>query len=274
MKNKIYDLSDKDFIQLIKSSINVSEVLFKLKMSSRGNSYGYSQVRQRMSKLQLTTGDFKGKSAITTRRNRMTTPTHQLLTENSKHTRGIVRRRIISENLLEYKCALCGISEWNGEELSLELDHINGVNNDNRIENLRFLCPNCHSQTSTYGAKNQKLQKPKYEITDDVRNMIIDEYTKEKSIKRVKHKLGIVEHIVTRVIQEAGLNRPNQRYVIRYDENFNEIQRFGSINEMCKYVIDNNLCKTKRIKTCRDTFLRNCNKLWLDSYWKIVDIRY
>lgn len=57
---------------------------------------------------------------------------------------------------LEYKCAFCGnTGEWLGQKLTLQLDHINGKNNDYRIENLRFLCPNCHSITPTYAGKNK-----------------------------------------------------------------------------------------------------------------------
>ncbi|MBX9580218.1 MAG: HNH endonuclease [Gemmataceae bacterium] len=52
-------------------------------------------------------------------------------------------------------CTRCGISEWQGCPLSLHLDHVNGVNNDNRLENLRFLCPNCHSQTESYCKKGR-----------------------------------------------------------------------------------------------------------------------
>ena len=63
---------------------------------------------------------------------------------------------IIKRNLLEYKCSCCGIGDtWNEKKLVLQLDHINGVNNDHRLENLRFVCPNCHSQTSTYKGKNK-----------------------------------------------------------------------------------------------------------------------
>ena len=54
-----------------------------------------------------------------------------------------------------YECAWCGISEWRGTKLVLHLDHTNGIHNDNRLENLRLLCPNCHSQTATYSNRRR-----------------------------------------------------------------------------------------------------------------------
>jgi 5-methylcytosine-specific restriction endonuclease McrA len=71
-------------------------------------------------------------------------------------TRASIRRVIIRENLIQYKCSECNIQNWNNKSLSLHLDHINGMSNDNRLENLRFLCPNCHSQTETYTGRNKK----------------------------------------------------------------------------------------------------------------------
>lgn len=80
-----------------------------------------------------------------------------ILKENSTYNRTNLKKRLVENNMLEYKCSFCGIKDvWNNKPLSLQLDHINGINNDNRLENLRFLCPNCHSQTDTYCGKHKK----------------------------------------------------------------------------------------------------------------------
>lgn len=86
----------------------------------------------------------------------------EIFCENSKADRRIAKRKIIKEDLIDYKCCECKISsEWNGKELTLILDHINGIRNDNRLNNLRFLCPNCNSQTSTFAGRNIKEQNRK-----------------------------------------------------------------------------------------------------------------
>lgn len=77
--------------------------------------------------------------------------------ENSPHHRNTIRRYVLKHNKVPYECAVCGNKgEWNGKPLTLTLDHINGNHNDNRIENLRFVCPNCDSQSDTYGTKNKR----------------------------------------------------------------------------------------------------------------------
>jgi len=70
-------------------------------------------------------------------------------------SRSSVRKRILKENLIPYECSECKISEWNGQKLSLHLDHIDGNAWNHELSNLRFLCPNCHSLTSTYTGRNK-----------------------------------------------------------------------------------------------------------------------
>jgi Zn finger protein HypA/HybF involved in hydrogenase expression len=70
-------------------------------------------------------------------------------------TRTSVRGRVLKEKLLEYECNTCSVKDYNGKPLSLELDHINGNRHDHRLENLRWLCPNCHSQTPTFRNKKR-----------------------------------------------------------------------------------------------------------------------
>ena len=82
-------------------------------------------------------------------------PTNEILEGKHPHYQtNKLRIRLLNEGIKEEKCEVCGITDWNGEKLSFELDHINGIRNDHREENLRIICPNCHSQTTTYRGKN------------------------------------------------------------------------------------------------------------------------
>lgn len=271
MTNKIYELTDEQFVELIKNSSNIAEVLFKLGYTVKGNSWGYSQVKRRMLDLNVDKKDFKGKSALLTGITQKEISPDKLLKENCKHTRTVLRRCIIKNKLLPYRCAICGISKWNEKTLSLELDHINGINNDNRLENLRFLCPNCHSQTCTYGSRNQQKNESRYEISDELYKLVVDTYDKYRSIKVVASVLGIRRCVVTKIVNETGQKHSNQKYVIRYDEKYNEIKRYGSLVEAAKDLIANNELKTKRIKTATRTISYNKDNFWLNSYWKVLD---
>ena len=271
MENKIYKLSDEQFVELLKKSSTISEVLFKLGYTVKGNSWGYSQVKRRMDDLNLDYSIFKGKSAVIKITKLNNVRKEDILKENCKHQRTVLRRYVIKNNLIPYKCAICGCTEWQGKTLSLELDHINGINNDNRLENLRFLCPNCHSQTSTYGSRNQQLNSSEYDIPDDLRNMVEEKYNEVKSVKKVSSILGIRRCVVTKIVNESGQKHSNQKYIIRYDKDWNELARYGSLVEAAKALIEANEVKTKRVKTCTRTIMYNKDNFWLNSHWKILD---
>lgn len=271
MENKIYKLSDEQFVELLKKSSTISEVLFKLGYTVKGNSWGYSQVKRRMDDLNLDYSIFKGKSAVIKTNKLNNIRKEDILKENCKHQRIVLRRYIIKNDLIPYKCAICGCTEWQGKTLSLELDHINGINNDNRLENLRFLCPNCHSQTSTYGSRNQQLNSSEYDIPDDLRKMVEEKYNEVKSVKKVSSILGVRRCVVTKIVNESGQKHSNQKYVIRYDKDWNELVRYGSLVEAAKALIEANEVKTKRVKTCTRTIMYNKDNFWLNSHWKILD---
>lgn len=152
-KSKVYLVSDEEFIQIVQESNSYSDCLRALGLGTKGGS-STDVLKRRIAELQCDISHFgaqhKGGGSL---------PKYtldEILVENSTYANiSSLKKRLINEGRLEYKCEKCGISEWLGEPLSLHLDHKNGVNNDHRQENLRFLCPNCHSQTDTYAGKNK-----------------------------------------------------------------------------------------------------------------------
>lgn len=67
--------------------------------------------------------------------------------------------RLLEEGIKKHECEMCKNTLWNGKEISLELHHVNGNKNDNRLNNLQILCANCHAQTDNYSGKNKKLKR-------------------------------------------------------------------------------------------------------------------
>ena len=149
--SKVYKVSDDEFKEIIANNYSYSDCLRALGLKTRGGS-STDLLKQRIKELNCSIEHFnRGKNSSTYKKY----TTDEILVENSLYTNTAnLKKRLVKEGILQYKCACCGISDWLDKPIVLQLDHINGNNKDNRINNLRLLCPNCHSQTDTYAGKN------------------------------------------------------------------------------------------------------------------------
>ncbi len=142
--------TDQELIEAVKNSKTKTEVLRNLKLDSR-NSGNFQTINAYIIKLNIDTSHFIKKASKSIFRTRELS---EILIKNSDYLHSNnLKERLIKENILIKKCynSVCNItSTWNNKSINLHLDHINGIHDDNRLENLRLLCPNCHSQTDTY----------------------------------------------------------------------------------------------------------------------------
>ena len=148
-----YKQKTKEELQSIINSSNTwQEVMYNLGYTAnRGNSY--KKMKEYLKEIEVDTSKLDNYNEARYSHPKYTL--EEILVENSQYTNMTkLKDRVLKAGLLETKCAICGITDWNNMPLVLQLDHINGNNRDNRIENLRLLCPNCHSQTETFSGKN------------------------------------------------------------------------------------------------------------------------
>lgn len=147
------------FIDAIKNSNSISEALIKLGLCYAGSNH--KTAKKLIIELNIDISHMKRKSKAYNK-----IPTKEILVDNSTYCSSKLKKRLVNEGILKNECHICKIFLWLGKEMPLELDHINGNSSDNRIENLRILCPNCHSQTETYRGKNIKKEEKTYLCKD------------------------------------------------------------------------------------------------------------
>lgn len=157
-----------------------------------------------------------------------------LFKENSLASTTTVKNRILKDNLKEYKCVECGNKGmWQGKKISLQLDHINGDNKDHRLENLCFLCPNCHAITETWCAKNVK-KKMFLENDIGIKRSTESSRLIEKNKDLILNEYVVKCNSLTEILVELGLENKNRSYKIL--NNFLEMNRTSEVNNFLEMI--------------------------------------
>ena len=151
-----------NFEPIVLKSKNLTEILINLNMIKTGNSR--TTLKKYIKKYNIDTSHFESisdKYQRTLGNISIKTPLTLILIENSTFTStNHLKERLYNEGLKERKCELCGQDEiWNGNKMSLILDHKNGINNDHRIDNLRIVCPNCNATLPTHCRGANRMNK-------------------------------------------------------------------------------------------------------------------
>lgn len=155
MSKHKYSLSE--FVNAVSNCYSISAVLRCLGLVPSGGNYKifYNYIK----KNNIDISHFTGQGHLRGKTNHYNKPLplEQICVENSTYNySNSLKKRLINNKILTQKCYSCGLVEWLNQPIPLELHHINGINNDHRIENLQLLCPNCHALTSNYRGKNKK----------------------------------------------------------------------------------------------------------------------
>lgn len=147
----------------VEDSNSIADVLRGLELRVTGGSY--TNIQRLLKKFEIDVSHFDGRRANRGANHKggprkRTAEELLVLGAPLSHTHVRHIKRAMIESGIPEVCAICGIGpKWNGRPLQLQVDHKNGRSWDNRLENVRFVCPNCHTQTETYGSKNKSLHQ-------------------------------------------------------------------------------------------------------------------
>lgn len=139
--------------QYVKESDSLSETLIKMNIPIQGNNS--KTLKNKIEEYNIDISHFTYGNAKRSKTEYI--PAEKYLTKNSILKSSKLKIKLLKEKIKENKCECCGISEWRGKPITIQLHHIDGDNTNNELSNLMMLCPNCHSQTDNYcGSANEK----------------------------------------------------------------------------------------------------------------------
>lgn len=150
-------LPDAEFRSLIERSGSVKQVLRYFRLGPTGGNR--LTVQKRIRELGISVSHLGQHHRSVPQ---AATPLEQILVRGSTYNRSHLKARLLKEGFIKNECSICGLGQvWNGKSIAMRLDHKNGVRDDNRLPNLRMVCPNCDSQLDTFSNRNWAKTKLK-----------------------------------------------------------------------------------------------------------------
>lgn len=154
-RSPIWLMPDEEFKDLVRKSLTIGDVLSFFGYSRAGNNW--KTVADRCTEQGINTLHFNGSHKKSLANTRNAIPLEEILVKNSTYGRNSLKVRLLKLKMLTNKCEICGLDGiWNDKPIKMRLDHKNGVADDNRLSNLRMVCPNCDSQLDTFSGLNKK----------------------------------------------------------------------------------------------------------------------
>lgn len=240
MRSILYDFTPAELQELLDTSDSYKDVLIKIGLVGKGRNcdtlkkiikeYGLDETQLNLNRKRLFSkcSDYAHKSTII--------PIEDILNNNisKPYSSTKLLKRLIKDGYKEYKCEICGLFDWLGKPISLQLDHIDGNHYNNNLSNLQILCPNCHSQTDTFAGRNVNHNKTK----------------KEKRVKYVKEKV-LKQSSVEKSIKLPPISREDLKHLIRTTPFLTIGKQFGvsdnAIRKWCdKYKLPRKVSEIKK----------------------------
>jgi len=230
-------VNKEELIEIVKNSMSYANVCKQIGISSVGGNF--NKIKKYIKLYDINIDHFTGQGWNTGDRYKFfgkLIPLDKILKgEYPTFPTNHLRVRLIKEGIKQEKCEICGITDWNNKKISFHLDHIDGDNTNHKLDNLRILCPNCHTQTDTYGSK--KRSKKIYYSRLELLKAIYE----SKTYTEVKKKLNLSRN---------GDNETIKNILFEYNVKFTEKEKIQDII-LKEIEFENNKLKEKIIKRVR-----------------------